>query len=282
MNFITMFWTTLLWTGLLWTWPWLSGFAYLGLFSYNWYSFETDSVRVKNIAGIEDLDRYSFTTYKTAREDGEWYVSRNVDRKKMVITGVLKADSVSELQIAMENMKQALFVPNQEARYRKSDGVMVQTTATCTWLTFNRKHRHLTYVPFTVTLETLKPFFYSSLQQTVSFLSQTVSFVNSVPNAVWNYKAQPIISVNFNTGLSSVTTITITLNGQIVSATGTFTDSDIVTFDCDRKDVALNSVWEQAYTGSFGDLPIWEANIEVSIDWTRDADIYVLRDWTYV
>lgn len=110
---------------------------------------------------------------------------------------------------------------------------------------------NVTFLPFEVTIETLEPFFYSILQQSHSFLAQTANFTDSVSNLVGNYKAQPIISITFLAGLVGVTTITLILNDKVISITGTFTDADIVTVNCETKDVALNSVGGQEYTGTF-------------------------------
>lgn len=277
-----MFWTSLFWTLLLGTWPGIPTEVYSGLLSYNDYSFETSNIRVKSIENIENLDSYSFTTYKTARRDWEWYVSWNIDRKRITVKGIIKVDTVSELQEAMESMKQKLFVPNSLLWYRKWDGAMVYTNASCTGLVFNRQYFHLTYVPFECVFETLEPFFYSIEQQEASFTGKSATFTDTIDNPVGNYKALPIISVNFISWLSGVTTVSINLNGNVVSATWTFTDADILTFNCNTKDVALNSVGWQDYTGVFWDLPIWNNDIEVTVNGTRTADIYVLWYGTYV
>lgn len=87
--------------------------------------------------------------------------------------------------------------------------------------------------------------------------------------------------MQFGTGISSVTTVTVSIGSNVISVTGTFADSDIIDIDCDAKDVLLNSVWEQEYTGTFWTLDIGSNAVEVAIDGVWTADVYFSRLPTY-
>ncbi len=179
-------------------------------------------------------------------------------------------------------MKQALFVEQQELRINKSNGDQMWTTATCTWLKFDRQAYHISFVPFTVEFTTLSPFFFGTTLETTEFLSKSASFTEAVANLSGNYKSLPQVLISFGTGLVWVTTVSVVIGDKTITVTDTFVDSDAILIDCSARDVYINSIGWAEFTGDFGELEIGETPIEVTINWTRDADIYFLWYPTYV
>lgn len=177
----------------------LDSVAYSGLFSYNSYSFEGDSITVSSIDGIDDVLKIRLATFTTAREHGRGFTSWNVDSRTVTIKGKLRASSASELQDLIVGIKRSLMIPNQELLYRMDDGKMVYTTATCTGIRIPREHYHITFVPYEFTFEILDPFFYEVLEQEENFTGKTASFTSSIDNLSGSFKAYPRVHVQFLT-----------------------------------------------------------------------------------
>ena len=279
-----MIWFNLLGTTLLGTGKGLSSLVTTSILSYNGYSFDNENIRIKSIGNIDNLDNYTFNTYKTARQDGQGFISWNLDSKSITVTGTLTSGSPSGLQKVIEWFKQALLVPNQELTHRKNDGTQVNTTATVTALTIPRQHYHINFTPYQVTFQTLEPFFYGVNRVINSYLWKSSSFTDKVVSTLGNYKAKPRIIVQLLEWCTDVTTITVGINGNYISATAAanFVDSDIIEFDAEIKDVELNSIGNQLYTGAFWFVNIGTNDIDIAIDGIRAADIYIQRQPTYV
>ena len=255
--------------------------SFNGIFSYNEYNFDSSNITIRNMPDLDDMGAISNQKYKTAREDGLGYVSQNIDSRNITITWTMKAWSASELESIMWDIKRSLYEPNKSLFVRRASGDVRETLASCIVARFDRQHYTIDRVPFTFVFEVIDPFFYGSELSEVSFLWRSNSFKDTVENLVGERKAYPTLRVQLGTWLSDVTTVTAVIWWRTISVTWSFNDSDIITIDCKKKDVMLNSVWEQEYTGWFGVLEIWSNDIEVAIDWIRDADIYFTRQPTY-
>jgi hypothetical protein len=188
------------------------------------------------------------------------------------------------LQKVIEWFKQALFLPNRELRHRKSDGTQVNTTATVTALSIPRQYYHLNICPYSVTFKTLEPFLYWVSSVIYPFLWKSSSFTEVVSSVVGNYKAKPRIIVQLLAWCQDVTTVTVGINGNYISAQAdtNFVSADIVEFDGERKDVELNSIGNQLFTWSFAFIDIGANTFDVFIDGIRSADIYIQWQPTYV
>lgn len=230
--------------------------AYSGLFSYNSYNFEQSAITINAIDGIDDIVKTRLVTFATAREHGRGFTSWNIDSRTITLKGKLRASSASELQDLIIGLKRAMLKPNKELAYRMDNGTMVYTVATCNAIRIPREHYHVTFVPFELVFEVLEPFFYEGEEELASFTGLASTLSSSIDNLAGSYASYPRVHVQFLTGLAAVTTVTLTINGDVIQTTGTFADGDIVIFDCKNKDVSLNSDGEQAYTGTFGRLEL--------------------------
>lgn len=276
-----MLWTWLLGTRLLWTWIGLLWTTNTNSFSYNWYSLQNDNIRILELKNFEWFS-LSPSLSKTAREPWSSFIRWEIDSNTKIFPTVFKASTIGELQSLLSSARQKLSQPNKELKITRLDWTSMTTTATCTSFKPQKESYHVTFTPVEIEFIINDPFFYWSTLYEESFTWKSSSFTDLVEYTVWEQKARPQISINFLTWLSSVTTITVTLNDSIISVTWTFSDSDIILIDCKEKDVYKNSVWGQSYTWSFGDLDIWTNDFEVAIDGTWSADIYVQRYATYV
>lgn len=276
-----MFGTSLIGSLLYWTGKDILESGFGGIFSYNDYNFESSNITISNMPDLDNLGTVSNQKYKTAREDGMGYISQNIDSRNITISWNIKAWSASELEQVMGEIKRKLYEPNKNLYIKRASGDVWGTMASCIKADFDRQHYTIDWVRFTFVFEVIDPFFYGSVLSEFWFLWRSSSFSSTVENLVWQRKAYPTIRVQFGTWLSSVTTVTVTLWSSVISIVGTFADSDILTIDCKNKDVLLNSIGEQEYTGGFGVLDIWSNTIEVAIDWIRTADIYFVWYPTY-
>ena len=118
---------------------------------------------------IEDLPSVKFNDYDIAEAHGEGLYSYYFRNKKITIQGIIKGDSITELEHNITSLKSFLSIHQQSLKYQRADGALLETTASCTSIKFDRKHFHLTFVPVEIEFITQEPFFYGMLQQQASF-----------------------------------------------------------------------------------------------------------------
>ena len=249
--------------------------------SYNGFNFSDSDICIYNTPDLDNLWEISNAKYKTARQDGMWYIVQTIDTKTLTIEGSIRSSSTEWLENKMGLIKQKLYEPNKSLLIKRASGSIWETTASCVDLTFDRQQYTIDWIQFRVTFEIIDPFFYWQLLSEVSFLWKTASFIDSVENLVGERKAFPTVRVQFGSSISGSTIITLSLNGTTISVPWTFTDGDIVVIDMKEKDVLVNSIWEQEFTGGFAPLEVGVNQIEVTINGTWEVDVYVWRYPTY-
>ena len=249
---------------------------------FNNFSFETDNVSLSQLPDIADADGIEFETFDTAWDHGGGVFGWHIRRKKISAQAVIKYDTVSDLERWLSSMKSSVIASQKTLYYKRLDGKVLQTTASCTWFKTNRQRYNLTFLPLDVELTTVTPFFKEVTTSQEEYLSQSSNFTATINYTQWEVRAEPVILVNFLTGLSSVTEISVTINNRTITLSHNASDGESIQFNSETKDVSIWGTGGQNYTGRFPILDIWVNTFEVAIDGTWDADIYVVRSGTYV
>jgi len=255
--------------------------AVLSVASYIGYSFNSSVFRLREMSDIEDWPTLKRNDYDIAEAHGEGLYSYYFKNKKITIQGKLAWETVTELEENMTALKAALALHGQTLKYQRIDGKLLETTASVTNLKFDRKAYHLTFVPVEIEFTTIDPFFYWTVLNQVNFEWRVANFTWNVPYTTGSFNAFPLILLTF-VGATSVTSVEITLNGTQITINENISPSDTILINCKTRDISINSIPGVDYEGTFPELSIGTNPIVVDIDWTWEADIYVLWNNTYV
>lgn len=264
------------------TWPASVVSSSFPLLKYNWHSFGTTNIRVARLPTIESVTDIEHDTYKIANDHGMGEYGRHIRSKTVSVEWIISADTASELESVISAFKAAIVKSSKTLYYKRQDNRVIRTTATLRNLSIDREYFHLTFVPFNVDFVSLEPFFYANSWSEEVFAGRSTNFSWSINYTEGNFRAEPSIYITFLTGLSSVTTITVTLNGKTITLTHNASNGDSIIFDCKSKDVLINGSGWNDYTGEFPSLAIWSNAFEIDIDGTWNADINFTRYDTYV
>lgn len=212
---------------------------------------------ITRVRGLHGRTRLVTQREPRASADGEVSVSHRFTGKQVVLEGFLKRDTLEELEQAIDDLNAVLGGPERVlditygSGWRRfiatADNVVIEPQVTVADFSF----------------EFTAPAGYGSDLLPVALLDP-VSFTTSSQsiniNIEGSYKAQPSITLNLTTAVSSdVPPQQVTFrnpeNSSQVSVFGEFQDGDVVTIDCGNKRAYLN-LSEAPTAGAF---PHWES-----------------------
>lgn len=248
--------------------------------SFNWYDLDQGAFRLKNIIWIDDSVDIDFNTYSRANADGQWIDSIYYRQKTITIEGVLVASSPWDLDQEITSLKSSMSKRNKKFIYIRRNWDIVETTANCVKVSVLREFFHIDFVPVTMEIVTVDPFFYGQERHESSWTGLTSDLSTTVLYSWGEVYTRPYIQININSA-TSVTQIEITLWGNTITIDSTFSSSDVIAIDCKEKKVTLNSTQSINYTGIFPKLERWETQLDLNITGTHNTDLYVLRNDTY-
>lgn len=251
------------------------------LLQYGSYVFPNSKVCISNLPDISDWPAVNFQNYDIAKADGMWNSEYNLKSKVVSLRWWIRGASQADMEEVIVEMKKELYKKYQNLTYKRWDGRILYTPAYVTDLRFERQTHTINYVPFTLSFTTLEPFFYEvhtreeAIQEVSSNLTWSLLYVDG------SYEAYPIVYININSA-TDVDTITLTINNETITLNEDIQSGDFVLFDGRNKDVSINWLLWSDYNGTFPVMPLWETPFSVEINWTREADIYIQRQNTYV
>jgi len=252
------------------------------LLEFDNFSFDSWSVRLSELPTIEDVNGIEYQTYNVANDHWQGVYWRHIRNKTINIETLLKGDTVEELEANLTAMKSKVVQSEKVLSYRRLDGRVLRTTATCTKFVTNRKYYQTTFLPnIQIGRETADPFFYDITQSQESYEGLTADQISTVNYVEWSIRATPTILVNFNT-TTTVTEAQFTIGDRTITVTDTFAPWDDLVINCKDKEVLLNGTWWHDYSGQFPSLEVGSNEFTVTINGTREADVYILRYGTYV
>lgn len=262
-------------------WPAQGSEPFTDRLQYNSYNFSNTDFRLTRISGLDGVENIKLNAFDIAQGNGEWFSSYWLKRKQIKVEGVMKADTVEDLETAIVSLKAKMLKGNKTFKYNMQDGTTLVTTASCTSIDVKRDNYHINFVPVTLVFTVLDPFLYSQVTQEASYLSKSANYSAILVNSGWSFTAEPMIYFYFWTGLGSVTEVAVTIWDTTITVNETIVDGDVLLIDGKNKEVKINDVWGKDYTGTFPVLDIWSNALSVTVNDTWDADIYVTWYDTY-
>lgn len=250
------------------------------ILSYNWYSLKSDTVITSQISWIDDLPDINLATYNIAKSNGMGQNEYTLKKKVVTLVGNIIWTDVSDAEKILIAMKTKVIQHSGELKYVRNDWEILSTTASCSWFIVPREKRSLNVIPFQIEFTILDPFFYSTEVTEQSFVGQTADIVSSLAYEYWGYEVEPVVFITFNTSWW-VTTIDFTLGGATLSINKAMSAGDVLKIDCKTKDILINDVWGQDYTGVFPKLSVWETPFTIDMNGTFNVDVYFQRRATY-
>ena len=279
-----MFWTSLFWTSLFWTGPTSLYTVTPYDFEYNWYEFWWTSTKFKleNIPNFEEANAIQIQTYDRALNNWAWMNWYYIKPKVLKILWTLYADTASELEDRIDELKYYVLQKQKTLRRTKPNWVVVEWTASCSKFEPNRQPYHITFMPVMIEFIVLDWFLYDTTVNEYSSFANTADFTWTLTVSWWNYEVEPILYFTFNSA-TSVTSLSITINNQTMTFNKTFSAWDMLIVDCINTNVTYNSVSWQNYLWEFFVLPVWWSVYDVSVTWSAfNIDLAVQWYNTYV
>lgn len=256
--------------------------AVYDLLEFDNFSFDSWSVRISELPTIEDVNGIEYQTYNVANDHWQGVYGWNIRNKRIQIEVLLKWDTAEELESNLTSMKSKVIQKEKRLTYRRIDGRVLWTDASCTSFVTNRKYYQTTFIPnIKIERETADPFFYDLSVTQESYEWITSNQASTVNYIEWSMRATPIILVNFNTA-STVTEAEFTIWDRTITINDTFEAWDDLLIDCKTKSVSKNGTIGQDYSGQFPILEVWSNQFDVTIDGTWNTDVYIIRYGTYV
>ena len=249
-------------------------FSQTSVISFAGYQFG-GAFRLQSLDMIDNTPSIDFNTYTRANADWVWLDSIYYRTKTITVKGILKWNDASDLMMEMTTLKQAMSKRNQDFIYVRSDGEAVKTTGNCTSVSFDRQYFHVSFVPVTLEIVTLEPFFYSLIPNEQVWTSQTGDTSASIQNLSGDTYSYPIIVVSFLIA-TWVDEISITLWDKTITINEPMADNESLVIDTKQKTILK---WSQViwYTWVFPRLDRWEPTFNVEINGIKQYDVNVLR-----
>lgn len=213
-------------------------------------------------ANYDDINQIKLETYDTPQQDWGWILSYFINWKAIDFTLVMKYDSETELNTAIDDLKRKLAIPewileitvNWERR---------RALVSLTSLSFNRNRSQKTVQENVQISFKAMNFFYSKQAD------------NRVFQITWNYSVD--ISYNwtaksffktymvFNVWNSWVNQVKITKDWYSIGVNQPINDWDVLIIDWVNKIITLN--WNQIdYTGIFRRLEYWNNPFQITFN----------------
>lgn len=210
---------------------------------------------------VTDTDVYSsptntIQTDALAESDGGLVVKQRYQSKTFKVDGLIRGDSIAELDMMLDQFKAAMASKNQAFDIDYAGGVR-RYLANAQNVVLTRTRR-LTSAAFSVEFQSPDGVGWS-LNSTALIASEGITgSVVSVPvTAEGSYQVDPLISATFNT-VSGGTAKTVTISNDVtlrgLSVTRNWATGDVLEIDCLNKTVFVNDLATE-FSGQF---PKWE------------------------
>lgn len=249
-----------------------------GLIVYWNYALH-DTVDVyARVSNTDDADSVDMDIYSNPLDDWQTLSSYYVRGKTITIAGSIRKDNAEDLNNEIDTMKSHLFVPWKKLSI-KVNGEVRETTAYCSWVTFDRQHYNITYVRYSVNF-TLT----SEVRETKKYEATTVASVSStlVEELInyWKFKAKPVIIFTMNSA-TSVTSLAITLWWSTITLSETLATNDIVEINREDQTVTINGD-PVDYTWVIPTLEQWRNSYTVTLNGTYNYDVTIKYKKTFI
>lgn len=217
---------------------------------------------VRKVLHDEALPRELFM-YGLTRERGALLVNDEWQPKKIIIEGIIKGTSISELETNIDTFKKNLAGKNKILDVQYESGTR-RYLATAQVIQIERDYYHLNYAPYSVAFmipEGVGKATSASSVGTVSIERHTLEDVSFTADGT----AVPKFSISLLFKLvNSVTSVSLTINGDQITVDEPISAGQTLVIDAENKRVTLDGV-EKIYTGLFPRLQLGSNGYKIVI-----------------
>jgi hypothetical protein len=241
--------------------------------AYNWFWFHNANIIVNSI-NDSNWNSIDSQIYNNPLTDWWWELNYLFREKIINITGHIKQDTTENLIKYIDIIKGVLWKNNQNLDI-KVNWTIRRAKASCMNLDtiFDKKHYHLTLVPFSISFRIIEGFQKELTSQSQTLTGQTAGFTEEIINT-WTIRTNPIFNILFNSA-TSVTEIILTLWTDILTINDTIATNNLFIIDCENKIITKNWV-EVDFLWTFPKLEVWTNSYTIAINGTKNFDISVI------
>ena len=132
-----------------------------------------------------------------------------------------------------------------------------------------------------ITFQISDPFLYSEHTNELGFFGINALFNTTIEYLSGSRPAKPSLYIAFENA-EIVNQVEITIGGKLLQINQAIKAWDILTISGEKLDVALNGNRGIDRVGEFGELAIEESSVQVKINGTFEAEIFIQYADTYV
>ena len=245
---------------------------------FDWYWLKNASI-VPSDSDSDNLPDIEINTFLNPMFDWWGVVERRFKNKDYTIRGVLRANSAEELEALMDEFKYRMVTPvNWLLKIKNPLWYRVTYATLANQNIFDRKHYHITFVPYTLVFRSMDPFQTDEWYQSKSFLGMNTDFSLDINN---NGRRQTLPRFIFI--FSNPTTafgLTLSIWNNSITITTSISQLAIIDIDCENFTVKKNNV-AVPYSWTLPHLKVWTNITDITITWTKTYDLTVLYKRVY-
>ena len=239
-----------------------TSFAVLGL------DLQSGYFRVTETDAYGSAER-EIKAVQLAREDGAVAVFKRFKDRNITVSGYIKAPDKDTAEASLDQLKTLIASANigaLDVGYRSGYRRWNVLNAN---IIVGRAPQDISYIPFSLQFYSPKP--YATDGTTASLITPAVLTTGSnylSAAVVGSYPAQPVFTLVVNSISPTISSVDIIIGnsaeGRYLTIRGIRTAGDVITIDCENKQLYINGVLTLPYGGQF---PLWAAGpgtVEVS------------------
>lgn len=246
------------------------------IFNWLWLQNLNISTSFKDDDNLPNID---LSKFQNPIVDGWGVLKRRYTSKQITLRGYLKSEDGELLNNLIDLFKQKTSVVEGYLDikvnwyYRRTKATVVSSNV------FAREHYNINVVPFEIIFETLEPFFYNRLEETI--LENWITWNHSTEFRYFGTApSQPRVYLVFTTAWGA-DEITFKLNDRELTVQNSINNGDILLYDSLTKSVFINWV-EVDYLWAFPQIQYWDNLFEFEVNWTPNYDITILYQTNYL
>ena len=245
-----------------------------------WFnSYDFSDIVISNIPSCYDNNSFDLHTYELSTH-GQWLSNWLIRDKTLTINWWILAENERDLELKIKKIKSCLLVWNWTL-YINSKNWILQTNAVVSKLDIPRQSWTINSVEISITFKVLDPFFYSLKMNEVWFFDVNSNLTATLLYTWWTHCAKPSVFISFKEA-EFVNEIVVTLNWKKLIVSQKLNTWDSLSINSEKLDVARNWKYWIDWLWEFWELNTWENEINVSINWGFNTEIFVKWRDVYV
>lgn len=218
--------------------------------TFNSTSINSGNYQVRTVKHDSANDRDLFM-YALTRETGAELVSTYYQPKKIIIEGIIKGTSADDLETNIDSFKQIVSGKDKVLDIEYASGTR-RYVATARIVQIERDYYNISYAPFSVEFSVPEGYGKNTSQTAYTTASSLHTLEDTSLSILGSAVPKYNIQITFSAA-SSVTQVSVTINGDKITLTNAITAGQVVVIDAENKKVTLDGT-EKDYTGLFPKL----------------------------